>query len=73
MVPAGTRLVVEFAVAVIGVGLDVVEVTRARALLDRHRSRILDRTLTDRERAYVDSLGDQAPAFAAAWPPRRPS
>ena len=51
--------------AIIGIGLDVVEVSRARALLDRHRNRILDRTLTDEERAYVDSLGDPAPAFAA--------
>ncbi|MES2125370.1 MAG: holo-ACP synthase [Gemmatimonadota bacterium] len=51
--------------AIIAVGLDVVELPRARALLERHGSRILDRTLTDFERAYVDSLGDPAPAFAA--------
>ena len=51
--------------AVIGIGLDVVEVTRARSLLARHRTRILDRTLTADERRYVDSLGDPAPAFAA--------
>ncbi|MEO5825240.1 MAG: holo-ACP synthase [Gemmatimonadales bacterium] len=51
--------------AVIGIGLDVVEVARARALLDRHHQRILDRTLTAEEREYVESLGDPAPAFAA--------
>lgn len=51
--------------AVIAVGLDVVELPRARALLARHGARILDRTLTADERAYLDTLGDPAPAFAA--------
>lgn len=51
--------------AIIALGLDVVELPRARALLARHGTRILDRTLTDSEREYVDSLGDPAPAFAA--------
>lgn len=48
-----------------GMGLDVVEVTRARDLLARLGDRIKARTLTDVERAYVESLGDPAPAFAA--------
>lgn len=52
-------------VAVIAVGLDVVEMPRARELFARHGDRILDRTLTDNERAYVSSLGDPVPAFAA--------
>ncbi|MEP6590629.1 MAG: holo-ACP synthase [Gemmatimonadota bacterium] len=51
--------------AIMAVGLDVVELPRARALLARHGVRILERTLTDFERRYVDSLGDPAPAFAA--------
>lgn len=51
--------------AIVAVGLDVVELPRARSLLARHGSRILDRTLTSVEREYVDSLGDPAPAFAA--------
>lgn len=51
--------------AIVAVGLDVVELPRARALLARHGVRILDRTLTEEERGYVDSLGDPAPAFAA--------
>jgi holo-[acyl-carrier protein] synthase len=55
----------EVAVAIVGIGLDVVELPRARALLSRHGTRILDRTLTEFERVYVDSLGDPAPAFAA--------
>ena len=52
-------------VAVIGIGLDVVEMPRARELYARHGSRILDRTLTADERIYVLSLGDPVPAFAA--------
>ena len=51
--------------AVIAVGLDVVELPRARALFARHGDRILDRTLTTAERQYVLSLGDPVPAFAA--------
>jgi len=52
-------------VAVIAVGLDVVEMPRARELFLRHGDRILDRTLTSTEREYVLSLGDPVPAFAA--------
>jgi holo-[acyl-carrier protein] synthase len=52
-------------VAIIAVGLDVVELPRARSLLARHGVRILERTLTAVERQYIDSLGDPAPAFAA--------
>lgn len=51
--------------AIVGIGLDVVEVPRARDLLARLGDRIKSRTLTDVERAYVESLGDPAPAFAA--------
>lgn len=51
--------------AVVGIGLDVVEVARARSLLDRLGERIMARTLTDDEQRYVRSLGDPAPAFAA--------
>lgn len=52
-------------VAVVALGLDVVELPRARALWARHGERILRRTLTDEERSYVLSLGDPVPAFAA--------
>jgi holo-[acyl-carrier protein] synthase len=52
-------------VAIVGIGLDVVEMPRARQLFDRHGIRILDRTLTAAECAYVMSLGDPVPAFAA--------
>lgn len=51
--------------AVINIGLDVVEVQRARQMLERQGSRLLDRTLTQDERRYVESLFDPAPALAA--------
>lgn len=51
--------------AVIGVGLDVVEVPRARGMFERLGTRLLDRVLTDDERAYVQSLRDPVPALAA--------
>ncbi len=51
--------------AVVAIGLDVVEVQRARAMLARQGDRLLDRVLTDEERRYVTSLGDPAPALAA--------
>jgi holo-[acyl-carrier protein] synthase len=52
-------------VAVIAIGLDVVEMPRARELYQRHRDRILHRTLTGEELEYIRSLGDPVPAFAA--------
>lgn len=39
--------------AVIGIGVDVVDVARAEAMLAPHRRRVLDRLLRDGERAYV--------------------
>lgn len=51
--------------AVIGVGLDVVEVARARAMLERLGDRLLARTMTAGERGYIDRLSDPAPAVAA--------
>ncbi len=51
--------------AVVNIGLDVVEVDRVREMLGRLGGRLLDRTLTDEERHYVESLFDPAPALAA--------
>ena len=51
--------------AVIAIGLDVVESSRAGALLARHGDRILARVLTEEERAYLASLADPVPSFAA--------
>lgn len=42
--------------AVIGVGLDLVDVARAEQILEIHRRRVLDRLLTEGERAYVTGM-----------------
>lgn len=47
------------------IGLDVVEVARARDMLARLGERLLARTLTDDERAYVARAADPAPPLAA--------
>ena len=50
--------------SVLGVGMDVVEVERARSILSRHGERALDRFLTEGEREYVLRQPDPAPHFA---------
>ena len=52
------------AVSVLGIGMDVVEVQRAREILDRHGARALTRFLTEGERDYVLRQPDPAPHFA---------
>ncbi len=42
--------------AVIGLGVDVVDIARAAAMLADHRKRVLDRLLTADEVAYVMSM-----------------
>jgi holo-[acyl-carrier protein] synthase len=42
--------------AVIGLGIDIVDVARAEAMLTPHRRRVLDRLLTEAERAYVNGM-----------------
>ena len=42
--------------AVLGVGIDLVEVSDAVRLLDRWGDRLLKRILTDQERGYLDRL-----------------
>jgi len=42
--------------AVIGLGVDVVDIARAEAMLAAHRRRVIDRLLTDDEVAYVTSM-----------------
>lgn len=50
---------------VIGLGIDLVDVARAAALLERHGGRILDRLLLPAERQYVESMPVPARHFAA--------
>lgn len=50
--------------SVIGVGMDVVEVERARHILSRYGDRALGRFLLESERDYVMRQPDPAPHFA---------
>lgn len=50
--------------SVIGVGMDVVEVERARHILSRYGDRALGRFLLESERDYVLRQPDPAPHFA---------
>lgn len=50
--------------AVIGVGIDVVDLERAQRMLLRHGARALTRFLLPGERRYVTSRGDPARHFA---------
>lgn len=51
---------------VVGVGLDLVEVARIRAALDRHGERFLNRCFTPAERDYCASRGQQRDESLAA-------
>lgn len=53
--------------SVIALGLDLVEVPRIRALLERHGDRFRERTFTEEECAYCDGNADPAIHFAARF------
>ncbi|MEO8449943.1 MAG: 4'-phosphopantetheinyl transferase superfamily protein, partial [Gemmatimonadota bacterium] len=50
--------------AVIGLGIDLVDVARAARLLAAHEGRALVRLLTDGERTYLEGRENPAPHFA---------
>jgi len=53
--------------ALLGLGIDVVEVARVRDLLDRHGARFKERTFTAAETAYCDGCADPAMHYAARF------
>ena len=53
--------------AIAGIGIDLVEVPRIRALLERHGERFKQRTFTEAEAAYCDACADPAPHYAARF------
>lgn len=53
--------------AVAGVGVDLVEIGRVKALLDRYGKRFLDRMFTAAEQAYCDSKRDRHACYAARF------
>ncbi len=52
---------------ILGVGVDLVEVGRVRALYARHGRRFLERVYLPEEIAYLETLADPAPALAARF------
>ncbi|MCB1211322.1 MAG: holo-ACP synthase [Verrucomicrobiales bacterium] len=53
--------------AALGLGIDLVEVERIRALLERHGDRFKQRTFTAGEVAYCDACADPAIHYAARF------
>jgi holo-[acyl-carrier protein] synthase len=51
----------------IGLGCDIIETERIRAVLRKHGDRFLKRVFTDEERAYCDSLKYPHKHYAARW------
>ena len=52
---------------ILGIGLDLVEVSRIRSLLERHAERFRERTFTAGEVAYCDACADPAIHYAARF------
>jgi holo-[acyl-carrier protein] synthase len=50
-----------------GIGLDIVRISRMRAVIERWDTRFLDRVFTPREIAYCTSRRDPAPHFAGRF------
>ncbi len=53
--------------AIRGLGIDLVDVPRVRALLERHGDRFKERTFTAGEIAYCESCADPAIHYAARF------
>ena len=53
--------------AVVGIGIDLVEVARVRELLNQHGDRFKARTFTEAECAYCEACADPAMHFAARF------
>ncbi|QDT64200.1 holo-ACP synthase [Calycomorphotria hydatis] len=52
---------------ILGLGTDIVEIDRVSDLLDRHGEHFIDRTFTERERAYCEKHKNCAQNFAGRW------
>jgi holo-[acyl-carrier protein] synthase len=51
--------------SIVGIGIDLVDLERARRMLERHGDRAMHRLLTPAEREYVQGAADPARHFAA--------
>ena len=52
---------------ILGVGVDLVDIGRIRALYARYGQRFLERVYLPEELAYLETLNDPAPALAARF------
>jgi len=52
---------------IIGLGTDIVEIERIRAMIERHGQTFLQRCFTSDEIAYADKHRDAAVRFAGRW------
>ena len=50
-----------------GIGIDIVEISRIRAGLERHRSHFLDKIFTPQEQAYCLRYQDPVPHYAGRF------
>jgi holo-[acyl-carrier protein] synthase len=52
---------------IIGIGIDVIEIERVRAVLERQKDRFRNRVFTAAEQRYCDAHRDPAPHFAVRF------
>ncbi len=52
---------------ILGTGVDIVSVGRVRGVLDRQRTRFIERVFTRGEQEYCDAHRDPAPHYAARF------
>ena len=52
---------------ILGLGTDIVEISRVRSMIERHGNAFLERCFTDAERAYADKHRDGTPRYAGRW------
>jgi holo-[acyl-carrier protein] synthase len=52
---------------IIGIGIDLAEISRIRQLVEKYGHYFLDRVFTDREKAYCLGKADPYPSFAARF------
>jgi holo-[acyl-carrier protein] synthase len=53
--------------AIFGIGIDLVDVARVRAALERYPERFRNRVFTPAEVQFCESLGDKYPAYAGRF------
>jgi holo-[acyl-carrier protein] synthase len=52
---------------IVGIGIDIVEIERLRAVLERQRDRFLKRVITPAEQEYCSRHRDPVPCYAARF------